>query len=535
MRATFVFALLSPALAQDLFLPSKEAPSPSPAKAGSPNIVWFLTDDQDQKLGGSFPMHNGIGPMPKTQKRLVEEGATAENWFIHTPICCPSRSELVTGRYYHNLKKTGGGCMHIDENLVNNQTFALYLKEAGYTVGMFGKYLNNNPKEPPTGIDAYMTNGGGEYYAPQFDTKGVAGLAPYHMQDGGWHGSKDDYTTAVVGNMSLSWIKKVATGPNPFFAYIAPKAAHEPFTPARWYADYWAPEWPATEPRPESWNCSAESRKHHHGNIATQPMISEHCADYVTTSFKNRWRTLMSVDDVIDEVVQLVEDLGVADNTYFMYSSDHGFQLGEFNILIDKRQMYDHDIRIHLLARGPGIKAGSTFKFPGTNVDIASTWLGMAGLDRPESMDGRSIMPLLIDGHDETVPAQTRAHVMRLAPKGQAAYAASWRDHVFIEYYFNANNSKCGGYNTEDIHNNFIGLRHTAGSEFGDTSYAEYMTGSQGQSDVSFDAVDFVEYFNLTEDTWQMRNLWKTGDQTAQRKLSQKLRVWFNCRGADCM
>merc|ERR1711970_756998 len=133
------------------------------------------------------------------------------------------------------------------------------------------------------------------------------------MPDGGWQGTDDDYTTAVVGNMSLSWIRKVAEGPNPFFAYIAPKAAHEPFTPAKWYADHWDENWPATEPRPISWNCSAESRKDHHGNIATQPMISEKCADYVTTSFKNRWRTLMSVDDVINDVVHLVEDEGLID------------------------------------------------------------------------------------------------------------------------------------------------------------------------------------------------------------------------------
>jgi hypothetical protein len=79
-------------------------PAPKPASPGSPNLVFFLTDDQDQKLGGSFPMLNGVGPMPKTQKLLVEAGATAKNWFIHTPICCPSRSELVTGRYFHNLK-----------------------------------------------------------------------------------------------------------------------------------------------------------------------------------------------------------------------------------------------------------------------------------------------------------------------------------------------------------------------------------------------------------------------------------------------
>ena len=145
---------------------------------------------------------------------MQDAGAMATNFFIHTPICCPSRSELVTGMYFHNLKRTGGGCMHIDEGKVNNQTFALYLHERGYTVGMFGKYLNSNPKVAPLGIDAYMTNGGGTYYSPQFDTTGVADLAPYYMKDGGWRGNGSDYTTAVVGNASLSWIKKVANGSN---------------------------------------------------------------------------------------------------------------------------------------------------------------------------------------------------------------------------------------------------------------------------------------------------------------------------------
>merc|ERR1712232_394522 len=159
---------------------------------------------------------------------------------------------------------------------------------------------------------------------------------------------------------------------------------------------------------------------------------------------------------------------------------------------------------------------------------------GMAGLDRPEAMDGRSIMPLLVDQHDKKLPAQTRAHVAKLAPAGRDAFAAAWRDHVFIEYYFNADNAKCGGYKTEDLHNNFIGLRHMPSSEFGDTSYTEYQTGNQGQADIGFDAIDFVEYFNLTQDTWQMHNLWKVADQGTQEKLSKKLRAWFNCRGDDC-
>ena len=300
--------------------PPAPLPPAPPAAPGSPNIVWFLTDDQDQKLGGSFPQHNGVGPMSKTKRVLADMGATATNWFIHTPICCPSRAELVTGRYFHNIKQSGGGCMHVNENLVNNQTFARYLHERGYTVGMFGKYLNANPKTPPPGIDAYMTNGGGSYYAPQFDTAGVSDLGPYYMPDGSWTGNRSDYTTSVVGNVSLTWIRKVAHGPRPFFAYIAPKACHEPFTPATWYADHWDSSWPVREPRPVSWNCSAASRANHHGNIATQPMITDSCADYVTTSFKNRWRSLMSVDDLIASVVAEIEAAGIADNTYFLYS-----------------------------------------------------------------------------------------------------------------------------------------------------------------------------------------------------------------------
>lgn len=67
--------------------------------------------------------------------------------------------------------------------------------------------------------------------------------------------------------------------PRSLCRYIAPKACHEPFTPASWYANYWAPTWPKHEPRPISWNASFDSRKNHHGNIATNPLITETCAE----------------------------------------------------------------------------------------------------------------------------------------------------------------------------------------------------------------------------------------------------------------
>jgi len=113
---------------------------------------------------------------------------------------------------------------------------------------------------------------------------------------------------------------------------------------------------------------------------------------------------------------------------------------------------------------------------------MAPTWLGMAGMTAPAGMDGRSIVPLIIDPRAAGVPSQTLAHIAAVAPRGTAAYAAGWRDHVFVEYYFNDPNTKCGDYPTEDRHNNFIGIRHMAGSAFGDTSYTEYQSGNQGDA-----------------------------------------------------
>ena len=106
-------------------------------------------------------------------------------------------------------------------------------------------------------------------------------------------------------------------------------------------------------------------------------MITDEAAKVITDVFKNRWRTLMSVDDVIGAVHGLCTDLNIIDNTYFFYSSDHGFQLGEFNIPMDKRHAYDWDTHIHLLAAGPGIKAGSTWDQPATQVQFSPLFLAL--------------------------------------------------------------------------------------------------------------------------------------------------------------
>jgi arylsulfatase A-like enzyme len=131
----------------------------------------FLMDDMDIMLGS-------WDAVTKTTKLLTEKGATANNWMIHTSVCCPSRSELVTARYFHNIRvanPTDRGCMHVNVSadlthpFYADWYFAPHLQQAGYTVGIFGKHLNNgNPACPPPGVDRWFANGGGNYYSPSF-------------------------------------------------------------------------------------------------------------------------------------------------------------------------------------------------------------------------------------------------------------------------------------------------------------------------------------------------------------------------------
>ena len=118
--------------------PANPATSQSSAALPHPDIVLILTDDMDQKLGA-------LTPLTRTRQLIAKEGATAENYFIHTPICCPSRAELLTGRYFHSLRTTNPtdpGCMHVNVSLNLSQSsfysdyyFAPALQQAG-SVGL---------------------------------------------------------------------------------------------------------------------------------------------------------------------------------------------------------------------------------------------------------------------------------------------------------------------------------------------------------------------------------------------------------------
>ena len=104
--------------------------------AAKPNIVYVMTDDQDVELGG-------MTPLKQVRELLGEQGAVGESFYIATPICCPSRTETLSGRLYHNvLTDNLRGCMHVDQTkYIFEHSSSLFpqMQSAGYLTGGFGK------------------------------------------------------------------------------------------------------------------------------------------------------------------------------------------------------------------------------------------------------------------------------------------------------------------------------------------------------------------------------------------------------------
>ena len=175
-----------------------------------------------------------------TDSEKNSESVNASNFFVNTPICCPSRSTLISGRYTHNIKVTttrDTGCMRMNTSRVENPNFwknsfvSMLKTKFKYNTGIFGKMLNV--------MDTYGCNGTGledvdrsfimcnpSFYNPTWaNFTGVDGNV-YTSGD-----SPEDYTTSMIGNTSVSWMRSVVEDEKPFFAFVGLHAPHLPSTP----------------------------------------------------------------------------------------------------------------------------------------------------------------------------------------------------------------------------------------------------------------------------------------------------------------
>ena len=214
--------------------------------------------------------------------------------------------------------------------------FIAGVRAQGYRTGVFGKLVNSmgpmcvNSPAPyiPAGLspssgDAFVAMcNESAYYSIQFNRNG-------ELYTTGASGDAH-YLQAFLGNESIPWLAAAAAeaaspGGRPFFAYLAPHSPHLPAEPAPWYAD--APLPSETAPRPPSYGAGSKVNKS--WAIEQNPDFDALTQAGIDTHFRNRQRTLMSVDDFVRDIFRVLDEAGVTSRTYVLASSDHGYHLGQ--------------------------------------------------------------------------------------------------------------------------------------------------------------------------------------------------------------
>jgi arylsulfatase A-like enzyme len=206
------------------------------------------------------------------------------------------------------------------------------------------------------------------------------------------------YITDILTDHALAWLERVKGGERPFFLYLSHKAVHAEFEPAERhrgrYADIAIPyattmaDTVAVDAGTPRW--VREQRGSWHGVDYLY-----HGAMTFDDFYRRYAETLLALDESVGRVLDWLEREGLAESTLVVYAGDNGFLLGEHG-LIDKRNAYEESIRIPLLAWAPGlVPPGTVIDDMVLNIDLAPTFLEVAGAPVPEPMAGQSLLPLL--------------------------------------------------------------------------------------------------------------------------------------------
>ncbi|MEZ6045376.1 MAG: sulfatase [Planctomycetaceae bacterium] len=355
-------------------------------KSDRPNIIFILTDDQRADAMGC--MGNPVIQTPELDK-LAAEGHLFKNTFCTTAICMTSRASFILGQYERRHQITSFQTPMTDEQF--DLTFPVQLRKAGYYTGLVGKW-GIGDKMPTDKYD---------------DFRGYPGQGHYYPE-----GKKDqpgEHQTAKLAQVAVDFLKEVPDN-KPFCLQIYTKAAHcqdqdvEDQFPADVKYDSLYSD--TILPRPELLNekyfqalpeflQTSESRVRWYRRFDTEAKWNQSVKDY--------YRLVKGIDDLLGTVRQQLADSGQAENTVIIFSSDHGFYLGERG-LAGKWFMHEESIRIPLIVydpRQPQTERGKVHEEMALSIDVSPTIMQLAGVEPPQVVQGASLIPLIQGEHPE--------------------------------------------------------------------------------------------------------------------------------------
>ncbi|MCB2067612.1 MAG: sulfatase [Erythrobacter sp.] len=395
--------------AQETARVSTAAPAPD-ALPQRPNIIFILVDDLPID---DFGADNPTLHTPNLD-RLIHEGMYIPRAAVTTSLCSPSRATILTGMSTRNHGIVDN--QHSDETGLT--FFPSYLQQAGYQTAFFGKWhMGVDSDDPRPGFDHWVSFAGQGSYLPMGD---FGQNRRQVLNVDGQHVDRTDYITDELTQYQMDWLEHGRDPSRPFFLYMSHKAVHGPCVPAERYAHQY--DGVNTMELPASFAFTPE-------NIEGKPMWvvnqrnSWHGIDIRHASgpqsLINERRdcdaVLSAVDDSVGETLDWLERTGLDRNTIIVFFSDNGSMWGAHG-LVDKRNAYEESVRVPMIAWGPGIQHGVRSNARIRNLDLAPTFLALAGVqDRPAQFEGDNVVPLLT---------------------GQSTWADWPQDDFVYEYYW---------------------------------------------------------------------------------------------------
>lgn len=465
-----------------------------------PNIVIIISDDHSYQTIGAYG--STLGHTPNID-RIATAGIRFNKAYVTNSICGPSRATLLTGKYSHKNGFKDNETSNFDHS---QDLFVKDLQKVGYKTAWIGKqHLGNEPQ----GFDYFsVLVGQGHYFNPTF------------VNANNQRETVNGYVSDIVTDKATHWLDSLDKS-NPFCLVIGHKATHRTWMPdpqdfgkndekefplpANFYDDYegrlsaGGQEMSIDKDMQmgydlKMYNSVAAMKKE--GNFSRmnddqwrkylayyKPIKEQLDMNQLSGKALAEWKyrrymidylnTAESMDRNIGRVLDYLKEHDLEKNTIVIYLSDQGFYMGEHG-WFDKRFMYEESFRTPMIAKFPEMIAkGTVSDAQIMNVDIAPTLLQLAGVKKPQEMQGQSFVDVLT-GKDK-----------------------QGRQNLYYHYYENGEHAVSPHFGVSDGRYKLIRF---------------------------YKRVNSWELYDLTQDPSEMKNIYATAPAKIVKDLKKKLK-----------
>lgn len=414
---------------------SCQNPNPKIPNDQPPNILILFTDDQRFNTirdWGNEEIHT------PNLDRLAAMGTSFTH--AHNPggnngaLCMPSRAMLLTGRFYQHLPLgfTNMGMVTQNRGVSPYPTFAETFQVAGYETFFTGKWHNGPPELHDgftTGANIYLggmhflkDGGHTNPWVHDFDPTGK------YPADKKWQANK--FSSELYADAAVDFLQQ-HNKEQPFLMYVSFTSPHDPRQAPEKYQKLYDP---SKITLPENF---LPEHPFDNGMIRVR---DEDLAPYPRTPDRIReeiagyYAMVSEVDAQIGRIIDALQAKGQLGNTIIVFAGDNGLAVGQHGLL-GKQNIYDHSVRVPLIIAGPGIKGNQQSSSLCYLLDVFPTICDLTGIPQPESIEGKSLVPVL-----EDPTALLREHVFLSFIKTQRGVRTNdnWK---LIQYFVDGQNT----------------------------------------------------------------------------------------------